>query len=83
MTTKNDFKDYSEQDFINDPFFQDWIIRPNEEKDRFWQGFLEENPHRKETIEKARALLQAIVFKESHPPKSEWLYRHRELYPAL
>ena len=67
MTTENNFRDFSEQDFINDPLFQDWILSPTEESDHFWQGFLVAHPEKKEATEKARTLLQAIAFKESWP----------------
>ena len=67
MTTGNDFKDFSEQDFINDPLFQEWILRPSEEGDRYWQSFLAAQPGKKEAAEKARALLKALAFKESWP----------------
>ena len=67
MATRNDFKDFSEQDFINDKDFQDWVISSDEEKDRFWQVFLAKHPEKKEAIEKARALLMSIAFKELWP----------------
>jgi transmembrane sensor len=67
MTTGNDFKDFSEQDFMNEPSFQDWIIAHDEEKNNFWQGFLSKYPGKKEAVDKARTLLQAIAFKEAWP----------------
>jgi transmembrane sensor len=67
MATRNNFKDFSEQDFMNDPFFQDWILYPTEERERYWQNFLAAHPEKKETAEKARTLLKAIAFKESWP----------------
>lgn len=67
MTNSKDFKDFSEQDFIDHPYFQDWIIAPDEEKNSFWENFLDANPEKKETIEKAKTLLKTITFKESWP----------------
>jgi len=67
MTSRTRFKDYSEQDFINDKDFQDWVISSDEEKDRFWQEFLARHPEKKETVEKAKMLLRAIAFKETWP----------------
>lgn len=67
MITGNDFKDFNEQDFINHPLFQDWILYPTEERDRFWQDFFAAHPGKKEAAEKARTLLTAIAFEESWP----------------
>ena len=67
MTTGNDLNDINEQDFINDPLFQDWILYPTEERDRFWQDFFAAHPGKKEAAEKAGTLLKAIVYKESWP----------------
>src|SRR5579875_3491119 len=67
MTNSKDFKDFSEQDFINHPYFQEWIISPDEEKNGFWRTFLETHPEKSETIEKAKNLLNAVAFKESWP----------------
>ncbi len=67
MATWNDFKDFSEEDFINDPFFQEWVVAPDEEKSNFWQGFLSAHPSKKESIHNARVFLQSISFKEVWP----------------
>ena len=67
MTNSKDFRDFSEQDFIMHPYFQDWVIAPDEDKDSFWQNFLISHPEKKLTIEKARTLLKSIGFKESWP----------------
>jgi len=74
MATWNDFKDFSEEDFINDPFFQEWIVAPDEEKSNFWQGFLSAHPSKKEPIHNARAFLQSIAFKEEWPAEEKVEY---------
>jgi transmembrane sensor len=71
MTTGKDYKDFSEQGFISDPYFQNWLISPDEEKNNFWQGFLADYPEKKEAVEKARSLLQSIAFKESWPAEEQ------------
>lgn len=67
MANSMDFKDFSEQDFINHPYFQDWIISPDEEKNRFWKNFLTAYPQKKQVVENAANLLRTIAFKESWP----------------
>ena len=67
MANSRDFRDFNEQDFINHPYFQDWIIAPDEEKNHFWQNFLTAYPEKKQVVENAANLLRAIAFKESWP----------------
>jgi ferric-dicitrate binding protein FerR (iron transport regulator) len=71
MTKSKDFKDFSEQDLIHHPYFQDWILSPDEEKDSFWQNFLTEYPEKKQAVENAGNLLKAIAFKESWPAEEK------------
>lgn len=63
----NKYLDYTEDDFINDPDFQDWVIDPNAEKAHFWEAFFEENPHKKQAAELARKFFRNISFKEDFP----------------
>ncbi len=64
--TKNEFyKDFKEEDFINDEFFQNWILGSGDlGSDSFWKGFLLDFPEKTETIEKAKNALQTIPFYE-------------------
>ncbi|MGI8635973.1 MAG: FecR family protein [Segetibacter sp.] len=55
---------FTEQDFINDPFFQDWIINSTREIDGFWVSFLKTYPEKSQTIEAARRFLQNVSFEE-------------------
>ena len=67
MANSKDLRDFNEQDFINHPYFQEWIIAPDDEKNRFWQSFLATYPEKKQAIDGAAHLLKAIAFKESWP----------------
>ena len=66
----NKYLDYTEDDFINDPDFQDWVIDPNAEKAHFWEAFFEENPHKKQAAELARKFFGNISFKEDFPEEN-------------
>jgi len=61
------YQEFTESDFISDPFFQDWVLHPATEKERFWKNFLLAHPQKKEAIENARLLLKNINFKEDVP----------------
>ncbi|HSU52091.1 MAG TPA: FecR domain-containing protein [Segetibacter sp.] len=62
--SENQFLNFNEQDFINDPFFQDWIIHPTPETDLFWMNFLKTHPEKSQTIGAARYFLQNVHFEE-------------------
>jgi ferric-dicitrate binding protein FerR (iron transport regulator) len=67
MAMSMDFKDFSEEDFINEAAFQDWVIAPDEAGDAFWLNFLTTYPEKKQTVENAKAFLKALAFRESWP----------------
>jgi len=58
------YKDFNESDFICDPFFQDWIIKPSRENEQYWNAFLLAHPEKKEAVENAGLLLKSLRFKE-------------------
>lgn len=64
------YKQFSEKDFITDPFFQDWVINPTPENEAFWSGFLFENPEKKAEVENGRRLLGRLHFKAHLPDET-------------
>jgi transmembrane sensor len=74
---------FDEQDFIKDKDFQDWIICPDEEKDRFWNNFIKMHPEKKETVEKARKILTALRFKEDWPAEEKIQSSLREAFTII
>jgi ferric-dicitrate binding protein FerR (iron transport regulator) len=60
------YADFSETDFITDPFFQQWVIAPEEDKQKFWDEFIQTYPEKKEDIVKAYAFLQQFS------PEAQW-----------
>lgn len=65
MAKINFYKDFSEDEFINDESFQNWVLKSgDEEADAFWNGFLAEYPEKREAIEKAKKALITIPFNE-------------------
>ena len=61
------YKDYSTEDFIQDELFQEWVYRPDAEKDAYWKKFLEHHPHQQATLEEARKFLQLMNFERKAP----------------
>lgn len=65
MTQIDFYKDFNEEDFINDEYFQNWILKSGEEGvDVFWSRFLANYVVKAKTVEKAKKTLQTIPFTE-------------------
>lgn len=71
MIPENNYKDFNEQDLINDARFQDWIIHPTPETDNFWQNFLTVHPEKRKVVENAEKMLRTIGFKEYWPAEEK------------
>lgn len=57
------YKDFSEKEFINDEYFQNWVLKPGSEgANSFWNNFIESYPEKKVKVEKAKAALKEIPF---------------------
>lgn len=58
-----DYSDYTPLDFARDKDFFNWVKYPDRYPalGQFWQNWLRENPHKREELEEAKHLLQAIL----------------------
>ena len=70
MQDQDKYKDFSVTDFICDKYFQEWIIRPDEEKNDFWKIWIAEHPEREGFISTAKNLLANIAFIEQFPSEA-------------
>jgi len=52
-----DYTRYSVNDFVDDEFFWQWVLNPDEKSITFWENWLRENPHRAGTVDKAREIV--------------------------
>ena len=59
------YPDFNEEDFAADAFFQQWVLQPNSENERFWQTWLSDHPDKRSTVLKARWIVQHISFNET------------------
>ncbi len=64
-----DYQHFTEEDFVDDPFFQQWVQRPDPASRRFWEGWVRAHPHQREVVENARQLLLSIRFEERPLPE--------------
>lgn len=52
-----EYKDYTVDNFMQDPLFRQWIFHPDEEMDDFWANWLNKNTRHSYTLYLARYLL--------------------------
>lgn len=52
---------YGEELFAADEYFQQWVLHPDRDNTLFWETWLELNPSRQDTINKARILVQELA----------------------
>lgn len=61
------YKKFTIKDFVCDEYFQDWIILPEVQSDKFWNSWVKSHPDKSETIDQAKKFLLNIKFKEDIP----------------
>lgn len=52
------YSTYSLFDFLLDPLFKEWVLRPNTQSDEYWNLVLQHHPQQRETIYKAIQIIQ-------------------------
>lgn len=70
MLNQEEYSHFTESDFISDPYFQDWVLRPGDNNKIFWQSFFQIYPEKIESAETARKFLKSVSFKEEFPDES-------------
>ncbi|WP_245588182.1 FecR family protein [Algoriphagus terrigena] len=63
MDEKMKYADFEVVDFLNDEFFIQWVKNPGEETDHFWLKWIENNPDRRVTVQKAREIIGLVQYK--------------------
>lgn len=53
----SNYRDFTVQQFLEDPFFRNWVLRPDFDSDQFWDTWILENPDQKEKLLEAKSLL--------------------------
>lgn len=52
------YSEFQIEDFLEDDFFIQWVINPNESNSSFWQSFTEAHPHKKEIVKNAADIIK-------------------------
>ncbi len=62
------YEKYKVEDFLFDEFFVRWVKNPGPETEHFWESWIEKNPGKVETINKAREIVNSIQPKNEYDP---------------
>jgi ferric-dicitrate binding protein FerR (iron transport regulator) len=62
-----DYTKFTVIDFVCDEYFQNWVLNPDQETERFWKTWLLENADKREIVKEARDLILHIRFREDFP----------------
>ena len=67
--TRHDSDHYTiltEEELAADEYFQQWVLLPNDDSNRFWLSFVIKQPDQSGKIKSACILVQQLSGKESH-----------------
>lgn len=53
---------YSVKDFVADPFFQQWVTRPDAASNAFWENWLHTYPFKEPDVAEAREIIRVLGF---------------------
>ncbi|MCF0049787.1 FecR domain-containing protein [Dyadobacter sp. LJ53] len=65
------YHNFTLEDFLWDPFFRNWVLKPTREDEEYWQNWLTANPEKTETVRSARELVLSIAPLQAPLSKSE------------
>lgn len=55
------YHNFTLEDFLWDPAFRNWVLKPTREDEEMWQNWLAAHPDKTETVRSARELVQSIA----------------------
>lgn len=66
-------------DFLEDTSFKNWVHQKNANDSHFWEGWIYNNPDKKELLEKAKDIVLGIPFKKEFVSKEKIALEWRKL----
>ncbi len=67
-----DYADFTVADFLADDFFMEWVLRPNEENQAFWQDWQQHYPEKQAVIAEAKAMLLSLEYNRHNMPAESY-----------
>lgn len=60
------YDQYKVNDFLEDQYFVQWVIRPDGTSDLFWRNWLKQHPDKRLVVEEAIAFIRSIGYAHTH-----------------
>ncbi|NJO01192.1 MAG: hypothetical protein HC880_05355 [Bacteroidia bacterium] len=54
------YEKYTVEDFVQEPYFRQWVLHPDAKLEAFWQAWIEKNPSRKAELQETTQLVRLI-----------------------
>lgn len=65
------YRDFTEEELLNEPFFRQWLNAPDEETNQLWNQFLLDYPEKQKTVITAQAIFKALRLSQAEPSKEQ------------
>ena len=78
-----DYHRFSVGDFVRDPFFQHWVIQPQETHLVFWKQWLADHPNQRETVAQAREVVQTLGFRPDITDNADFIAVWEAVYQRI
>lgn len=72
MNTETKYSDYTVEDFVQDDDFRKWVLSRDETASVFWTNFMKNFPGKREAVELACQIVEAVVFEETKYREEEY-----------
>ena len=76
-----EYQEYDLEDFLTDPEFRDWVLKPDTTSHFFWKTWLAANPSKKNLVIAAKEIILSLEFHAQH--ESHEAYREELLQAVL
>lgn len=59
------YRNYKLEDFLTDEDFKQWVIKPDADRNHFWQSWIASNPEKKNMVYQAIEIIRGMKFRSS------------------
>lgn len=72
LRMKMKYKNYQLDDFIQDEYFQKWVLQSDAMTDNFWDNWLSRNPDKKDVVNEAKQMVRLFASDEDKLAKEDF-----------
>lgn len=77
-----DYSSFSLEEFVRDPFFQQWVVQPKPTHLAFWTQWMSEHPEQQETVDQARAIVTTLEFRPEPQDNADFIAAWEAIHDA-